>query len=197
VLVASLFAPIPSLVVYVAAVTIALGVAGGLVLAVAGQRLGRAVSAAPVGLRQRALAFMRHVLAGALYPGRPVIITAGALSVVAWLLDAGLFLAVAASLRITLTVGTAVIIDAAGALATALPAAPGYVGTYDLAAAAAGAGLGLDPATAVALAAVVHAVALVPIALAGRPLSSRRPWPGGLCGSGAHGPSGRTDSRHF
>ena len=76
-------------------------------------------------------------------------------------------LAAAASLGINLPVGTAVIIGAAGALATALPAAPGYVGTYDLAAAAVGAGLGLDPATAVALAAVVHVMALVPIALAG------------------------------
>ena len=36
-----------------------------------------------------------------------------------------------------------------------------------LARAAAGVGLGLDPATAMALAAVVHVVALVPIALAG------------------------------
>jgi hypothetical protein len=167
VLVASVFAPVPVLVVDVAAATIAIGIAGGLVLVVAGQRLGAAVAASPVGLRQRAAAFVRHLLAGALYPGRGVIATAGALSLVAWMLDAGLYLAAAASLGITLNVGTAVIIDAAGALATALPAAPGYVGTYDLATAAVGAGLGLDPATAVALAAVVHAVALVPIALAG------------------------------
>jgi uncharacterized membrane protein YbhN (UPF0104 family) len=125
------------------------------------------VSAHPVGLHQRAEAFGRHLLAGARYPGRVVIVTAGALSVLAWMLDAGLYLAAAASLGITLQLGTSVIIAAAGALATALPAAPGYVGTYDLAAAAVGAGLGLDPATAVALAAVVHVVTLVPIALAG------------------------------
>jgi uncharacterized membrane protein YbhN (UPF0104 family) len=167
VLVASIFAPVPQLVVDVAGFTIAIGIAGGLVLVVAGRRLGVAATASPVSIRQRAATFVRHALAGALYPGRGVIVTAGALSVVAWLFDAGLFLAAAASLGITLNVGTAVIIDAAGALATALPAAPGYVGTYDLAASAAGAGLGLDPATAVALAAVVHAVALVPIALAG------------------------------
>jgi uncharacterized membrane protein YbhN (UPF0104 family) len=78
-----------------------------------------------------------------------------------------LLIAAAASLGLSLPVGTAVIIAASGALATALPAAPGHVGTYDLAAAAVGAGLGSDPATAVALAAVVHAVVLVPIALAG------------------------------
>ncbi len=167
VLVASMFAPVPVLVVGVAAVTLAIGIAGGLVLGVVGQRLGGAVSASPVGLRQRAAAFGRHLLAGALYPGRGVIMSAGALSLVAWMLDAGLYLAAAASLGITLQLGTAVIIGAAGALATVLPAAPGYVGTYDLAAAAVGAGLGLDPATAVALAAVVHVVALVPIALAG------------------------------
>jgi glycosyltransferase 2 family protein len=166
-LVASLFAQVPALVVNVAAVTIAVGLAGGLVMAIAGQRLGTAVSTSPVGLRQRAVAFARHVLAGAVYPGRGVILAAGALSALAWMLDAGLFLAAAASLGIALPVATAVIIGAAGALATALPAAPGYVGTYDLAAAAVGAGLGLDPALAVALAAVVHAVVLVPIALAG------------------------------
>ena len=167
VLVASLVAPVPSLVVDVAAVTLGVGIAGGLVLVVLGQRVGVAVFTSPVGLRARAVAFGRHVLTGALYPGRGVVVAAGALSVVAWLLDAALYLAAAASLGIALNVGTAVIIDAAGALATALPAAPGYVGTYDLAAAAVGAGLGLEPATAVALAAVVHAMALVPIALAG------------------------------
>jgi glycosyltransferase 2 family protein len=167
VLVASVFAPVPVLVVDVATVVISIGIAGGMVLAVAGRRLGAAVSVSPVGLRRRAGDFGRHLLAGALYPGRGVIVTAGALSVLAWLLDAGLYLAAAASLGMSLPLGTAVIIAAAGALATALPAAPGYVGTYDLAAAAVGAGLGLDPATAVALAAVVHAVVLVPIALAG------------------------------
>ena len=167
VLVASLFAPVPTLVVAVAAVTLGIGLAGGLVLAVVGQRLGGAATTLPVGLRQRAAAFVRHVLAGAMDPGRGVIVTAGVLSLVAWMLDAGLFLTAAASLGISLPVGTAVIIAASGALATALPAAPGYVGTYDLAAAAVGAGLGLDPATAVALAAVVHVVVLVPIALAG------------------------------
>jgi glycosyltransferase 2 family protein len=167
VLIASLFAPVPPVVVNIALITGAVGIGGGLVLAVAGRRLGGAMAASPIGLRQRAVAFLRHLLAGALYPGLTVIVAAGALSLLAWLLDAGLFLAAAASLGITLSVGTAVIIDAAGALATALPAAPGYVGTYDLAAAAVGAGLGLDPAKAVALAAVVHAVVLVPIALAG------------------------------
>lgn len=164
---ASMFAPVPTLVVNVAVVTIALGIAGGLILVTVGRRLGSAGSATPVGLRERGSAFARHLVAGALYPGRGVIAKAGALSLIAWMLDAGIYLAAAASLGITLPVGTAVIIGAAGALATALPAAPGYVGTYDLAAAAVGAGLGLEPATAVALAAVVHAVVLVPIALAG------------------------------
>lgn len=167
VLVASIFAPVPIVVVDVAAVTIAIGIVGGLVLAILGRRLGVTASASPVGLRQRALAFGRHLLAGALNPGPGVVVAAGTLSVLAWMLEAGFYLAAAASLGINLPVGSAVIIGAAGALATALPAAPGYVGTYDLAASAVGAGLGLDPATAVALAAVVHVMALVPIAIAG------------------------------
>ncbi len=40
VLIASVFAPVPALVVNVAAVTIAIGIAGGLLLVVAGRRLG-------------------------------------------------------------------------------------------------------------------------------------------------------------
>jgi glycosyltransferase 2 family protein len=167
VLAASVFAPLPALVVNVAALTIAIGIAGALVLMILGKRLGRAVSAAPVGLRQRAMAFGRHLLAGALHPGPGVILAAGGLSLMVWMLEAGVYLAAGVSLGIILPVGTAVIIGAAGALATALPAAPGYVGTYDLAAAAVGVALGLDPATAVALAAVAHVVALASVAIAG------------------------------
>jgi uncharacterized membrane protein YbhN (UPF0104 family) len=167
VLTASVFAPVPALVVIVAAVTVAIGIAGGLVLAILGKRLGRAVLAAPVGLRQRATSFGRHLLAGALHPGTGVILAAGGLSLLVWMLEAGLYLAAGASLGIRLPVGTAVIVGAAGALATALPAAPGYVGAYDLAAAAVGVALGLDPATAVALAAVAHIVALASVAIAG------------------------------
>ena len=167
VLVAAMFAPVPTLVVGIAVTGLSVGIVGGLVLAVLGRRLGERVSETPVRLRQRVAAFGRHLLAGALDTSRGVIVSAGLLSVAAWLLEAGLYLAAAASLGITLQPGSAVIIAAAAALATTLPAAPGYVGTYDLAAAAAGVGLGLDPATAVALAAVVHVMALVPIALAG------------------------------
>ena len=59
-LVASIFAPVPVVVVGVAAVTLAIALAGGLVLGVAGQRLGGAASTSPVGLRQRAATFGRH-----------------------------------------------------------------------------------------------------------------------------------------
>ncbi len=167
VLAASMFAPVPALFVNVAMVTLVIGIAGGLILTVAGKRLGVARSASPVGLLQRAVTFGRHLLAGALNPGRGVITLAGALSLLVWVLEGGMYLAAAAALGIPLQPGTAVIVAAAGALATALPAAPGYVGTYDLAAAAVGAGLGVELTEAVALAAVVHVVALVPIAVAG------------------------------
>jgi glycosyltransferase 2 family protein len=167
VLAASVFAPVPALVVTVAAVTISIGIAGGLVLVILGKRLGQAVLAAPVGLRQRAMSSRRHLLVGALHAGAGVILSAGGLSLLVWMLEAGVYLAAGPSLGISLPVGTAVIIGAARVLATALPAAPGYVGTYDLAAAAVGVALGLDPATAVALAAVAHVVALPSVAIAG------------------------------
>jgi glycosyltransferase 2 family protein len=54
VLVASMFAHVPAVVVNVAGLTIAIGIAGGLILAVVGRRLRNAVSGTPAGVRMRA-----------------------------------------------------------------------------------------------------------------------------------------------
>jgi len=52
-------------------------------------------------------------------------------------------------------------------LATAVPAAPGYVGTFELAATATAVALGVPRAEALAMAILVHVITLIPIAVAG------------------------------
>jgi hypothetical protein len=88
-------------------------------------------------------------------------------SIVAWALDALIFFLVAMSLGIELGFPEAVLIGAVAVLATAIPAAPGYVGTFELAATATAVALGVPRAEALALAVLVHVVTVVPVALAG------------------------------
>jgi glycosyltransferase 2 family protein len=88
-------------------------------------------------------------------------------SVVAWVLDATIFYLVARSLGIDLGLLGAVLVGAISVLATAIPAAPGYVGTFELAATATAVALGVPRDEALALAVLVHVVTVVPIAIAG------------------------------
>lgn len=89
------------------------------------------------------------------------------LTVIAWALDALIVWLAAAAISIPLDAAGAMAIAAAATLSTAVPAAPGYVGTYELAASAVGTALGLSPASALALAVLVHVITLVPLAIAG------------------------------
>jgi glycosyltransferase 2 family protein len=98
--------------------------------------------------------------------GRSAWIALG-LSVLAWLLDAAIFWCVGRAIDVHLPFEAAVIVSVAAALSTAIPAAPGYVGTYELAVTTALGVLGVDPATAFAFAICVHAVIVVPMVLAG------------------------------
>ncbi len=81
-----------------------------------------------------------------------------ALSAVVWVCEGGAFVVLAA----TLMPGAAPLGPwlslAAGALATAIPSAPGYVGTFDYFAALGFAAYGAAPETAAALALTVHAL---------------------------------------
>ena len=61
---------------------------------------------------------------------------------------------------------------AAGALATAIPGAPGYIGTFDYFAARGLAAYGASPEVAAALALTVHAL-WVPVTIAGCSACSR------------------------
>lgn len=92
---------------------------------------------------------------------------AALLSVPIWMVDASICWVVAAGLGLAVDPPRALLIVAVGALGTSIPSAPGYIGTYELAASAAGRAVGLDLSAAFALALVLHAVTLIPVALAG------------------------------
>lgn len=108
------------------------------------------------------------LLRGADIAGRPgVIARAGALTIAIWFLDAGIYWLAAKALGIGLAPTAALVVSAAAVLSTAIPAAPGFIGTFELAAAAAARAVGVDAESALALALVAHAMAIVPNALAG------------------------------
>lgn len=93
--------------------------------------------------------------------------TAAIISLVCWILDATTFYLVAAGLHVGLAPTTAILISGVTVLGTAVPSAPGYVGTYDLAAASTGVALGLAGPSALAIALIAHAITVVPSAIAG------------------------------
>jgi hypothetical protein len=98
---------------------------------------------------------------------RPVILLAAFLSLVAWGLDATLVWLAALSVGVPLDPAQAILIAGVGVFATMIPAAPGYIGTYELAATATAVALGIDPESALAIAVLTHALVLLPMAGAG------------------------------
>ena len=128
---------------------------------------GRSGAGLPSPLR----AVARHasrLLHGARVAERPPAIAAViGLSLVAWLLDATLFWIAGRAIGVELTLPAAALVSVVAVLSTAVPSAPGYVGTFHLAAAAAAGVVGVDPERALALAVLAHAAAVVPMAVAG------------------------------
>ena len=148
-------------------------VALGLLVAVGVTRLADIAAAilARIGLGSRTEKIQRWTrsFATGMDRGRKVqrlLLVMGA-SVVSWALDATIIFFVARSLDIELGYAGAIIVGAVAVLATAVPAAPGYVGTFELAATSAAVALGVPRAEALALAIVYHVITLVPIAVAG------------------------------
>lgn len=92
---------------------------------------------------------------------------AAALSAVAWLADATLVLLVARALGIDIPVAAAVAIGLGGALGTALPAAPGYLATYELGAVGLGLLAGVPRETVLPIAILTHVVGVTALAAAG------------------------------
>lgn len=92
---------------------------------------------------------------------------AGGISLGAWCMDAAVFWLVALALGIEIGPLGAVLIGAITILGTAIPAAPGYVGTFELAASAVAVALGVPSDAAVAYALMAHAVTVLPVAAMG------------------------------
>jgi hypothetical protein len=104
--------------------------------------------------------------AGAVH-GIGSIAVAGGISLTAWLLEVVSMWLAGAAIGVDLSLAVAMLIAAVAILGTAVPAAPGYVGTYELAAASAAGALGVPPAQALALAVVAHALTIIPPMIAG------------------------------
>lgn len=98
---------------------------------------------------------------------RRAVLSAVGLSLLAWLLDGTIYWAAARSLGIELQPAGAMLVSAITVLGTAIPSAPGYVGTFELAASTIAVGLGVAPAAALAFAILVHALTTLPLALGG------------------------------
>lgn len=95
------------------------------------------------------------------------VLVAAVLSVACWALDATTFYLVGRSVGAEISPAMAVLISGVTVLGTAIPSAPGYVGTFDLAAAATGVALGIAGPTALAVGVLAHAVTVLPTAAAG------------------------------
>ncbi len=127
------------------------------------------------GSRVRAIpgsaAFTR--LAGQLASGgriadrRRTVAFAAVLTVVAWLIDTALIWCVARSIGLELTPGGAMLVSVVAVLSTAIPTAPGYIGTFELAAVAAVGLSGVTGEMALAFAILAHAIAVLPLSIAG------------------------------
>ena len=90
-----------------------------------------------------------------------------ALSVGSWSCSVLAFAAAAQSVGIQPTIGQAALLAAGINLATAIPAAPGYVGTFELAAVTIGGSVGIAAEPALALGLLVHASSLILTSIGG------------------------------
>ena len=153
--------------VVASAVLVGLGITGllivGLAAALVAHRLPYADRAVAAVERWPTVVSLAGRLRGGLaVAGRPrTVAVAVGWSVVAWSATVVGFAAAGQAVGVELTWGQAALLAAGVSLATAIPAGPGYLGTFELAAVqiAAVFGVGADPA--VALAVLVHAVILV------------------------------------
>lgn len=98
---------------------------------------------------------------------RPAVLAAAGISLAAWGLDATTFWLAAQAVGLPLDYPSAVLVAGVTVLGTAIPSAPGFVGTFELAAAGTVGALGFGSAPALAMAVIAHVMTLGPLALAG------------------------------
>jgi glycosyltransferase 2 family protein len=119
----------------------------------------------------------RSLQGGLQVAGRPrtlaeALITSGA----AWTCSILTFAAVGQSIGLQLTIGEAALIGSGVALASAVPAGPSNLGTFELAAVEIGKAIGIPAETAFALALLTHATILVVTSIGGVIAFSRVGW---------------------
>jgi uncharacterized protein (TIRG00374 family) len=89
------------------------------------------------------------------------------LGAAAWMCNAAMFWCIGVSVDAALTPAGACLVMATTVLATAIPSAPAYVGTFELAAVTVAGFLGVPAETALALALLAHAMGTLPAAVGG------------------------------
>jgi uncharacterized membrane protein YbhN (UPF0104 family) len=158
----------PGWVLQAGGIGLAASLAALVVVGAIAHRLDPGHVATSFGPLDRIVVLVRGVIGGAAVTRRPTTIArVAAISLVAWALDAALFWLAGRSIGLDIGLFGAALVSVVTVLSTAIPSAPGYVGTFDLAAATAAGALGVDPASALALALVAHAITVLPVALAG------------------------------
>ena len=109
--------------------------------------------------------------------GRPRTLAEALLaSAAAWTCSILAFAAVGQSIGLQLTIGQAALIGSGVALASAVPAGPSNLGTFELAAVEIGKAIGVPAETAFALALLTHATILVVTSVGGAIAFTRIGW---------------------
>ena len=150
---------------------IAVALAGGAAALAGVLLLGRHVTGLarllPARTPARLGSAIRDGLAAVARVPRPALLRAAVLSAVAWLADAAMVWFAGRGLGIDVSLAAALTIGLGAALGTAIPAAPGYLATYEVAAVTFGGFAGLPAEVVLPIALTVHLVGVVTLALAG------------------------------
>lgn len=123
------------------------------------------VMRAPISVLVRVLEPFAHWSGGA--HRRRAIGLALLLSLGAWLCNAAMFWLVGQAVGASLSPAGTILVMAITVLATAIPSAPGYVGTFELAAVTVAGSLGVPREIAFALAVLAHVLGVLPTAVGG------------------------------
>lgn len=146
--------------------------ARGFLVAMVVALLGMLVLAKPIATRMEGKGRVFDAVASMLHsvhtfaPAKTLAILVG-LSIPAWLLESGLFVATAQALHIPVVVGGPMFSMAISTLATMIPSTPGYVGTFDVAAAEGLKAYAAAPTQATVFALTAHVVLWVPLTAVG------------------------------
>ena len=141
----------------------------GLIVATVSHRLPGADRVTAVAERYpRILELARRLRDGLAVAARPGVLGRALLfSAAAWTASIATFMAGAQAVGIDLTIPQAALLSSGVALATIVPSAPGYVGTFELTAVSIASIFGTDPDSAFAMALLVHAMILTVTSVGG------------------------------